>query len=96
MCSLIYERTLSSICALGDKSLVVTGSFVSYSRIRAEKFCIATNTWTELPMLNEEKYNHSSCSFEHRYVFLFGGNTSGEKDFDIIERLDFLQSDPSW
>lgn len=36
MNSLIFERTLSSVCALGSKSLVVTGSFVSYSRNKAE------------------------------------------------------------
>ena len=87
---------MHSLCAVGDKTLVVTGSFLSYSRDKAELYSVERDEWSELPDLSEPRYQHSSCSFEQRYVFLFGGCTTGTDTSDLLERLDLLHKWQPW
>lgn len=79
-------RTLHSICAVGDKSIVVTGSMITYAGNKAELYNCEHNVWVDLPELPQSRYYHASCSFKERFVYIFGGmssNTDASEDMSI-------------
>lgn len=67
---------------------------------KCEKYDIATNKWTELPMLTEEKCSASLCTLDGRYLYCVGGlskNPSGAAYLlSSIEVLDLQAASPRW
>ena len=59
-----------------------------------EKFVIAENKWISLPILNEAKNSASVLIFNHKYLYVFGGEAGTLIDVDLtyqtgaIEMLD--------
>jgi len=60
------------VCSFGDDGIVVTGSM--YDLGTCEYFDVNLNNWLELPKLKENRYYHSSCSFNGTDVYVFCGN----------------------
>ena len=63
---------------------------------------VSQKKWTELPKLTRERLNHSSCSFNDRFVYVFGGHINSFVPSlaqsvptltNSIERLDMLALD---
>ena len=48
-----------------------------------EKFDIALNKWSSLPILNEAKNSASALIFNHRYLYVFGGEAGTLIDVDL-------------
>ena len=57
-----YRRMLSSVTALDDNNLVVTGG-LNPSGFRAEYYSVENDTWSTITDLNEGRKAHASCSF---------------------------------
>ena len=51
-----------------------------------EIYDTTNNYWVELPMINTERNYHSSCSFNHKFIYIFGG-IHDKKYSNSIERL---------
>ena len=86
-----YPRQGHSICSLGTKFLVVTGSRMDHeeSGKRCEMYNINMDLWWEIPDLNIARHYHSSCSFAEKMVYVFCGiNNQTKKYLNTIERYD--------
>lgn len=62
-----------SACTVGDDIIVVTGTKMGEYGATCEFFDINKTFWVELPKLNQPRYYHSSCSFNGKFIYVFGG-----------------------
>ena len=86
-----YPRHGHSACAVSDTHILVTGSRkdIHRSSQKCELYSIATNKWTEAPMLNNGRHYHASCDFNGEYVYVFCGISNQTKKYsNSIERLE--------
>lgn len=67
---------------------------------KCEVYNVATNTWKELPQLNEEKCSSSLCILGGRYLYCIGGfsraDASGANLLNSIEMLDLVAPGAKW
>ena len=67
---------------------------------KCEAYNVATNTWRELPSLNEEKCASSLCVLGGRYLYCIGGfskaDASGALLLNTIEMLDLNSPSAKW
>ena len=83
-----YRRMLSSVTALDDNNLVITGG-LNPSGFRAEYYSVENDSWSTITDLNVGRKAHASCTFNKSLVFVFGGKAGNNKPICTIERLDF-------
>lgn len=89
-----FPRHGHSACAIGDHSIFVTGSRKDLNKAsqKCELYNIATDKWTEMPMLNLGRHYHASCDFNGKYTYVFCGIANGTKKYsNNIERLEIGQ-----
>ena len=80
-----------SVCALGTRFLVVSGSRIDHEDAgqKCEMYNINMDLWWEIPSLNVARHYHSSCSFGENLVYVFCGiNNATKKYLNSIERYD--------
>lgn len=66
---------------------------------KCEAYNVQTNTWRELPPLNEEKCATSLCVLGGRYLYCIGGFTKGNEAavlLSSIEMLDLWTPSAKW
>ena len=93
--SLNYRRMMSSVTALDDNYLIVTGG-LNPSGYRTEYYSIEDDSWKTIADLNISRKAHSSCSFNQSQVFVFGGKNGSNQTINTIERLQFRNLDLGW
>lgn len=81
------KRLGHSACAVGDFGIVVSGTKIDDAS-SCEYFDINKNTWTEIARLNQPRHYHSSCSFNGRQIYVFGGAIESGTYLSSIEMLD--------
>jgi len=94
MASMISTRS-SFGCTINvhQNEIYVAGGYImgAVSK-KCEAYNVATNTWRELPPLNEEKCASSLCVLGGRYLYCIGGfsksDSSGAYLLSTIEMLD--------
>ena len=92
--TMFHPRVGHAACANGDTGIVVTGSKVDGHRDSCEFFDLKSNFWLDLQRLNEARHYHSSCSFNCKQIYVFGGAIPGinssqsSKYINSIEMLD--------
>ena len=67
-----YRRMMSSVTALDDNHLVVTGG-LNPSGTKSEYYSVEDDSWKTIADLGIGRKMHSSCSFNRASVFVFGG-----------------------
>ena len=83
-----YARNGHAITSLNNTQVIVTGTRIG-NGATCESFDVRANKWTDLPMLNNGRYYHSSCSFNQSKVFVFCGLCATSKKYlESIEMLD--------
>ena len=89
------ERQQHSMCTSGDDSFVVTGSNFKLFANKCQEYKISENCWYKLPDLTVGRFDHSSCSFRKRTIYVFGGYSRSHRDY--IGSIECLQiGSPSW
>ena len=91
-----YARHGHSCCAVSDRYVLVSGSRkeVNSAAQKVELYDTQIDEWLELSRLNEGRHYHSSCHFNHRFVYVFGGIQNQSKKYSAnIEKLNFDLSD---
>ena len=70
-----YARHGHSCTAIMDRYIVVSGSRkeVNSAAQKVELYDTQIDEWIELPKINEGRHYHSSCHFNHKFVYVFGG-----------------------
>lgn len=63
---------------------------------QGECYDVASNTWMQLPSLNEAKFSHSLCIFNDTQLFSFGGFDLSHKLSSKIERIHLDAMEPRW
>jgi hypothetical protein len=73
--SLKHPRTGHSVCTIGDKFIVATGSRIEDENVAksVEFYNIELGVWFEQPSMTRGRYYHSSCVFSGRWVYIFAG-----------------------
>jgi N-acetylneuraminic acid mutarotase len=57
---------------------------------RVELYDTHIDDWLELPRINEGRHYHSSCHFNHKFIYVFGGiQNSNKKYSNSIEKFSF-------
>lgn len=84
-----------------SNEIYVAGGYTNgITTARCEAYNAHTNTWRELPALNEEKCATSLCVMGGRYLYCFGGfsksDSSGALLLQTIEMLDLNSKDSKW
>ena len=86
---------LSAVTAVNEKYLLATGG-LSPSQ-KCEYYSIEEDVWSdEVPDLNHGRRLHSSCAFNEKQVYVFGGKGRGNAMINIIEKLDFYLMQNGW
>lgn len=71
---------------------VAGGYTMGVASRKCEAYNVTTNTWRELPNLNEEKCSSSLCILGGRYLYCIGGyskaDSSGAYLLSTIEMVD--------
>ena len=89
------SRQNHSICTSGDDSFVVTGSSMRLVSHKCQEYRIQENLWYGLPDLKSGRFDHSSCSFRKRTIYVFGGYSRSQRNYtNSIEKLQIGQK--SW
>jgi hypothetical protein len=86
-----FPRHGHSACAIGDHSILVTGSRKDNhkSSQKCELYNLAQNKWVELPMLNHGRHYHASCGFNGQFAYVFCGIANATKRYTSnIEKLE--------
>lgn len=99
MDELKYGRHGHSVCAVGNKYLVVTGSRCEDDKAyeRCEQYNIDMDLWFDLPSLNIGRHYHSSCSFNESIVYVFCGIAqSGRRYCNSIEFFNVQVRSAAW
>ena len=70
-----YKREFHSMCYLNDKVFFVSGSRITESNAdrKVESYNIETNKWAVMPDMPEGRHRHSSCGFQQKFIYIFGG-----------------------
>lgn len=71
-----YPRHGHSVCVIGSKFLVVSGSRIDdeqKSHSKVEQYNIDMDIWFDLPDLQKGRHYHSSCAFQERFIYVFFG-----------------------
>jgi N-acetylneuraminic acid mutarotase len=87
-----YARHGHSCCTILDRYIIVSGSRkeVNNAANRVELYDANIDEWLELPRINEGRHYHSSCHFNHKFVFVFGGIQNSNKKYSAsIEKFHF-------
>jgi N-acetylneuraminic acid mutarotase len=94
-----YPRQGHSVCAIGSKFLVVTGSRMDHeeSGKKCEIYNVDMDLWWEIADLNVARHYHSSCSFADKFVYIFCGiNNATKKYLNTIERYENGAPNAKW
>jgi len=86
MLSMISSRS-SFGCTVNvhQNEIYVAGGYTNgVASKRCEAYNIQTNTWRELPALNEEKCATSLCLMGGRYLYCFGGFTKNDTQAALL------------
>jgi len=87
-----YARHGHSCCTILDRYIIVSGSRkeVNNAANRVELYDAQIDEWLELPRINEGRHYHSSCHFNHKFVYVFGGIQNSNKKYSAsIEKFHF-------
>ena len=86
-------------------SVFVVGGWREFYVTKANKYNIATDTWTDMASLNDEREDVSLCIFEDKYLIAFGNVTtrgrrtkiakSGSIDY-TFERMNMREAGSPW
>ena len=91
-----FARHGHAVVGLNDTFIMVSGSRkeVGHASQKVELYDTNQDEWIELQNLNEGRHYHSCCSFENKFVFIFGGiHNQSKKYSNTIERLNFQLAD---
>ncbi len=91
-------RANHAMSSIGSGLLYAIGGTNSTGLISScEEYNVATNKWREIAPLNEKKKWVSVCSYQGKYLYVFGGSISNEaKATDMIECLDTTNPSKPW
>lgn len=87
-----YARHGHSCVGIADTYIMVSGSRkeVSQASQKVELYDSNQDEWMELQNINEGRHYHSSCNFENKFIYIFGGIQNASKKYsNTIERLVF-------
>lgn len=87
-----YARHGHSCVGIADTYIMVSGSRkeVSQASQKVELYDSNQDEWMELQNIQEGRHYHSSCNFENKYIYIFGGIQNASKKYsNSIERLVF-------
>ena len=87
-----YARHGHSLTSVGEKYILVSGSRkeVSNASQKVELYDTHSDEWMELSDINTGRHYHSSCNFDNKFIYLFGGIKNADKKYvNSIERLSF-------
>lgn len=87
-----YARHGHSLCTISDQYILVTGSRkeVSNASHKVELYDANNDEWMELSDINTGRHYHSSCNFDNKFIYLFGGIKNADKKYvNSIEMLPF-------
>jgi len=90
--SMKYARHGHSCIAIADRYIMCSGSRkeVSQACQKVELYDSHIDEWIELSQIIDGRHYHSSCNFDNKFVFIFGGiQNSNKKYSSSIERLQF-------
>ena len=93
--NLQYARHGHSLTSIAEKYIMVTGSRkeVSNASQKVELYDTVNDEWMELSDINTGRHYHSSCTFDNKFVFLFGGIKNSDKKYvNSIEKLSFTMN----
>ena len=96
-----YSRS-SHGCTINvhKNEIYVAGGYNNGELTRScEAYSIESNTWRQLPPLNEAKCSVTLCTLNGRYLYCFGGLTKQESGAFLlgsIEVLDLEAIQPKW
>jgi N-acetylneuraminic acid mutarotase len=70
-----YARHGHSCVGIADTYIMVSGSRkeVSQASQKVELYDTNQDEWMELQNINEGRHYHSSCNFENKFIYIFGG-----------------------
>ena len=70
-----YARHGHSCCSILDRYIIVSGSRkeVNSAAQKVELYDILIDEWIEMPMIKEGRHYHSSCNFNNKFIYVFGG-----------------------
>ena len=86
---MIFGRVSHSMCSVGPDLVVMTGGSLDEDEgATCESFRLSKTRHRELPMMPLGRYFHSSCGFNMRMVFVFGGFETRSNFY--LRTLDFL------
>ena len=92
-----FPRHGHSVCPLGDKFIICTGSRkeIDSAQSKCEQYNINLDLWFDIADLNEGRHYHASCSFRERYVYVFCGIANSTKKYvNSVERYDSMARTP--
>jgi len=90
--NMTYARHGHSLTSVGEQYIVVSGSRkeVSNASQKVELYDANSDEWMELSDINTGRHYHSSCNFDNKFIYLFGGIKNADKKYvNTIERLAF-------
>jgi hypothetical protein len=70
-----YPRHGHSCCQVLDRYIIVSGSRKELDQAgsRVELYDIQIDDWIQMPQLKEGRHYHSSCNFNNKFIYVFGG-----------------------
>ena len=83
----------------------MVGGWREFYVSKASKYCISTDTWSDLPSLNDEREDVSLCILEDTWLIAFGNVTTRGRRTKIpkkggveytFERMNLRSSDSPW
>jgi len=99
----VSRHDIAVVELMGKYIYAITGSvFVNDREIHTrecEVYNIEKNTWARIHPVNVGAAASGSCTFNERYIFIYGGETSGpsrSSDTNRIESYDTLDDEHGW
>lgn len=72
------------------------GSYTHHTNQKCEKYDPYMNVWSELPQLNVGRGGASTCMYDNKYIYIFGGQTGDSKKEPVKEIEVFSQEFYLW
>ena len=75
------------MCYQNDKIFFVSGSRITEGGAdkKVESYNIETNRWALMPDMPEGRCRHSSCGFQQKFLYIFGGMSARNRVGTIIK-----------
>ena len=100
---MLVKKTSYASLVNSDMLYIIGGKIIDFANERlvdsglCEIYAVEADSWSLLPSLNVARSNASACSFQNRFIYVFGGNCEIHPCFQMnehVERLDLLGKEP--